>query len=282
MSVMFLEFSCLLRIFWRDRPVVITSALLLAGVFCIVALYGLSDLLKDRSSVASLVHWEIGLSRDRSMGEIVNYGLAFLAAILFLLTFVTLRSPMYLVMSLLMAFIWLDDSAGYHERVGHYLAETFDLPAPPPLRREDVGELLAWSGAGIVLGVMFIFALRRCRPGDLGAFMFLSCCFGLLVLFGIATDMAHVAAQRDLDTLLSIIEDGGEMLATAMIAAVALGLGRNAEAYRAACIGQSPAVCRAISAPSSRPATRSSSFGETRINASVSEDPSKAAATSRH
>lgn len=240
MSSFLYESSRLLRIILNDRPTVVAVSLLAVGVVLLVVAYGVSGVLMDRSSVAAFLHTEIGLSRDRSMGEIVNYGLAFLAATSFFLSFVALRTPMYLFAALLMGFIWLDDSAMYHERLGGQLVRSYDLPAVAGLRPQDLGELLAWSAAGLVLGLVLLFALRRRALGDLGVLALLSLCFGLLVLCGVVADLLHVLAPRHLNLGIGLVEDGGEMLAVTLIAGLALGLARNGEAYRAACLAQAP------------------------------------------
>jgi hypothetical protein len=237
--VVLFESTCLLRILRRDRPAAVTSAALVLGVLCLIVIYAGAGLFADRSSIAAVVVREIDLSEDRSMGEIVNYGLAFLAATLFFLTFVALRSPMFLFASLLMAFIWFDDAAGYHERVGDMLASTLDLPSVAGLRPQDLGEVMAWSAAGVCLGLLLIWSIVHRSPGDMGALALLSLCFGALVCFGIVLDLVHVVAPAEFDARLGIIEDGGEMLAVAMIAGMSLGLSRNAEAYRAASAGTS-------------------------------------------
>lgn len=177
-----------------------------------------------------------------------------MSAALFFLAFVELRSRMFLFAALLMAFIWFDDSAQYHERVGAALVSKHDLPALFGTRPQDFGEFLAWGFAGAILAVSLLLALARRGPGDLGALALLSLCFGLLVLFGMVADFAHVAASPDLDLLLLVVEDGGEMVAIALISGISLGLARNGEAYRSACARRVPApqaevVARAADRP---------------------------------
>jgi hypothetical protein len=230
MSVTRFEADLLLRTILSDRPVKATLFALGFVVFLVIGLY-VATVGQPESSVGAAIHFEIGLSRDRSMGEIVSYGMAFLAAILFFMVFVESRSPMFLSLSSLMAFIWFDDSARYHERLGRLLSQSFELPAFPGTRQQDTDELIAWAIAGSILACLFLFSLSRRRSGDLGALGLVMVGFGVLVLFGIVTDIVHIAAPRGFDFLIGVIKDGGEMLAIAFIAGIALGLGRNYGSY---------------------------------------------------
>lgn len=233
------EAAVLYRIIINDRPVLVTFAVLVAITLCLILAYGIGGLFRERSAFAEFLFEEIALTKDRSMGEIFNYGLSFLSASLFFVTFVALRSLMFLFSSLLMAFIWFDDSARYHERLGHKLADRLDLPAVANVRPQEVGELLAWGVAGVVLALLLVLAVVRRGPGDLGALFLLSVCFGLLVVFGLLADI--VGAPEGHRRLFGLMEDGGEMLAIVLVTGMSLGLVRNAEAYRAACGRPHPA-----------------------------------------
>jgi hypothetical protein len=58
--------------------------------------------------------------------------------------------------------------------------------------------------------------------------------FGVLIVSGIGLDMATVAVPgrfEFLEGVLGIAEDGGEMIAVALMARLGITLARNAEAY---------------------------------------------------
>ena len=239
------EGNLLLRTILSDRPVKIAIIVLGLLIFSMVVLY-VATAGHPVSSLSFNVHRLIGLSKDRSLGEILNYGQAFLASFLFFVIFLESRSLMFLSLSVLMAFIWFDDAAKYHERFGGILVEKFDLPVFGALRAQDTGELIAWAIAGIIFICFFWVSLLRPRPGDLGAFTLVSVGFLALILFGIIVDMVHIAAPQDLNFIIGVIEDGGEMLAITSIAAVALGCVRNYEAY-----------CQALASAANRPRNQS-------------------------
>lgn len=251
MKILKQEAWLLFKFLSNDRPALITVLFLGIGVVFVVVLHVLTSI--HAISFLSMItgetdwdlitklHYDINLSRDRSLGEIVGYGIAFLASTMFLLAFFDIRSPILLFFSALMAFVWFDDAAGYHERFGRLLVGAFDLQAAPGLRPQDTGEVLAWSLAGLMLLVLLLLSLVRRRPGDIGALAFVSCGFGLLVVCGVLADLAHVAVPAPFGSIFSIIEDGGEMVAIVWIAGVALGLARSGRNYYEAARSQAAA-----------------------------------------
>lgn len=231
----------LIRSFYRDQPAVITTTVHSMLVFLVVIAHVLTSVYVINFfawitgdpdwPILEKIHEDINLGQDRSLGEIVNYGVAFLASVLFLLAFIENRSIMLLLFSTLMLFVWFDDAASYHERFGEFLSETTDLPILPRLKPHDTGEVLAWALAGLLFLPLFLLALFKRRPGDLGALAIVSFGFGLLVACGVLADLIHAAVPPPLGPIFSIVEDGGEMLAIVWIAGVALCLTRNGRKY---------------------------------------------------
>jgi hypothetical protein len=223
MSLMFKETFFLARTIRDDRPTMWTGLALILLVCVVVAAYVAARLLADASATALAIGNAIALGRDGSLSEILGYGFSFLAAVLFFLVGIERRSRTGIFLFILMAFVWLDDAAGYHERVGEWLTEALSLPAVGGLRAQDLGELLAWAFAGgAMLGVL-VFALIRPRPGDLGMLGLFFLCFALLIACGVALDMLHVLAPVELGSEIGVIEDGGELIALALIAVIAIG-----------------------------------------------------------
>ena len=62
-----------------------------------------------------------------------------------LVVFLEHRSRVPLALSSLLLFIFFDDAAEYHERLGEYLVQALDLGALAGLRDQDMGELTAWA-----------------------------------------------------------------------------------------------------------------------------------------
>jgi len=213
----------------------LARAVLCALVLIIVAIlvvYSVAHANPQDEFFAQLTY-QIGVSRDGSWAEIVNYAMAIGAALLFFLASVRCGSRPLLFLCLLMAFICFDDAAEYHEAVGRFLRANFTLPALPGLRRQDTGELLAWTMAAMVLAIPLCFSLWHRRAGDLGLLALMSAPFAMLVVFAVFVDLANAALQDSLKLTTDVIEDGGEMLSIACIVAIAVFMARHGKRYYA-------------------------------------------------
>ena len=111
------EFLLVWRVMNIDSAVRHTFFILIFLVFLIIATYGLSAFLQESILFLALKN-TIGLSLDRSLAEIINYGFAFLSSVLFFIAFLETRSLILLTASIFMGFVWFDDSMSYHEKVG--------------------------------------------------------------------------------------------------------------------------------------------------------------------
>jgi len=203
---------------------------LFSAIFTLITAYAIAGVFSD-TPLGTQVLYSIGLGRDRSMSEIVNYGLAFSAALLFLLASMEHRSRALLFLAVLMLFVWFDDSANYHEKVGNWIASAFTLPLLPNSREQDTAELLAWACAGVPLGLGLLVSLHRRDRGDLGVLGLVGVFFSLLVAFGVVVDAFHRMGGPDMYQFFVVIEDGGEMLAITGILCVAIGLNRAGTTY---------------------------------------------------
>ena len=220
----------MVRLTVADAPVRLMAILLFIGVSCILVLHGIT-FGADEGSMSARIHFELGLSKDRSAAEIINYGIAFLAAALFLLSYFQNRAPILLFMACFMLFVWFDDSIGYHERVGRLLVAGFELPAFGSLRAQDTGEILAWAVAAVPLFGLLAFGCMRRQKGDMPIlFLFMAGAAALFVC-GVLADLLNIAAGKQYKLILDIVEDGGEMLAITYLAMLAVSLSRNSETY---------------------------------------------------
>lgn len=239
------EVGELLRVAAQDRPTIISGTLLLLAVLCLILTQAVAFSMMEQSSLAAKIAEDLNLSRDHSFGESVGYCIAFLAAALFFLTSLEQRSRVLLFLAALMAFVWFDDSAMYHERLGGWLAATLDFPSVLGLRPIDLGELLSWTLAALLLCGVLIWSLGQRQPGDLGILAIVLAMFAILLMFGVVGDMVHILLPENLNLLVGMIEDGGELLAVTLIATCAIGLSRQATAYYKACITPATRASRA-------------------------------------
>jgi len=206
-------------------------AVLLCVTLGIILIFSLSGIWDDRFAVAHILHHNFNLGLDSSVAEKFNHGLAFLAAFFLLIARLQVRSRALVFLTVLYGAIWFDDSARYHERAGEKLGRALDLPYRFGLGPQEYGELLAWAILGVILALVFLWSWAGRRGGDGGVIAPFFLCFVLLALCGIGADMLHNVMPPYLDLLMQVIEDGGEMIAVTLSAALAFGVYRNVNAY---------------------------------------------------
>lgn len=199
------------------------------------------------------------LDYDRALPEILNYGQTLLAAVLFGIVYLRGRGAVFAGFALAFAIIAFDDMASYHEVVGDALVVALDLPALPGLRPDDSGELLAWALVGIPLVSLLAWGFAVADRAARGLALLVAATLGLLGVFAVGVDMAHIAltseavglpaalagalgiapdlAFKGVDAVLMTVEDGGEMLAIALAASLALAAWRRETAASARHVG---------------------------------------------
>ena len=198
-----------------------TAALFGASALCIAIAVAMDIL--HRLGVHDLgLNW-FSLGLDRSVPEILMYGQTLLASVLTGLLFRRTGLRAFLVLSVLFGFVLLDDAFSYHETVGALLVGALDLQPWGGLRNQDLGELLAWGLAGLGMLPLLGWGLKGMTARDGAIFILYGLLFGMLVFFAVVVDMLHSAVTYwPLRLILAWVEDGGEALVIAAIAALAV------------------------------------------------------------
>lgn len=129
-----------------------------------------------------------------------------------------IRAPLYGAWATLFAYLLLDDHLSLHERGGLLLAQALDLPAAIGLRPQDFGELGVSLAAGTLLLAAVLVAHRRAARLDRQVSSRLVVLLAVLVFFGVGVDMLHIMFEQLPMKGLTVIEDGGEMVAMSLIA----------------------------------------------------------------
>lgn len=217
----------------RDVVARRTSGVLIGVPVAIVAIYAISGIWDEQSRIAHALVHNLDPSWDEGVAENFNHGLSFLTATFLLIAYIQVRARVFAFLIALYGFIWLDDSAQYHERAGEKLGQALDIPVVFGLGPQEYGELLAWGIAGLVMLVVFLWAWSGRRRGDAGIVLPFFLCFVMLVICGVVVDMLHIVVPEQFNTMMTVIEDGGEMVAIAASASLALGISRNVVAYYA-------------------------------------------------
>jgi len=153
------------------------------------------------------------LSLETELGVAQSYGIVKTGAAVYLLVLAWRRfaSPVAAMWAGALAYLAIDDALGVHESLGTAAVEGLGLRAIGPLRAQDLGELVAYVGIGVIAIGALAAAERRDRadfPTILTSVMVpLAACF---VFFAVVMDTVGGSL---LPSVLEIaVEDGGELV----------------------------------------------------------------------
>ena len=202
------------------RPFWVVGALLLATDAVLVALFAAHKL--------GWVHDPaLLLGRDGGTAETVQYAKTLWVGLCALGLAARTRQPVYAALGALFLGLLADDAGQLHEFWGARLADGLALPAVAGLRPSDLGEVLflaLWVGPVFGAGVAGYRrsdrAARHAARWALGA-------LAALAAFGVGADAVHQAATAavevpGLHSLLTLIEEGGELAVMSALAAAAV------------------------------------------------------------
>jgi hypothetical protein len=166
------------------------------------------------------------LRNDGGYGEFLQYVKSGWGALLLVVACGRLRRPLLLGWAAALVYLLLDDLLRLHETYGSELAKLLGLQKRWGESSGDLGEMLYLGGVGFVLlGIAVVLHLLS-GPAARRTSWRLAGLFGALVVVGVGLDAAHVLVEGPslLDTLLSIMEDGGELVVLSFIVAYSLYL----------------------------------------------------------
>lgn len=156
---------------------------------------------------------------DRGYPELFGYTLEVIASILFMVFALVHQRKCWYAWSAIMFVIFLDDALKLHETIGQMLSAGLGL-APV------AGDLIGFASTGLISGIFWIIGLRKLVDEvDLSAYLLFTVYFTLLIFFGVGVDAIHGIIGKNMSqTLFTLVEDGSELLITAIIALSALGM----------------------------------------------------------
>jgi hypothetical protein len=210
-----------------DRDAHVPPAAGIAAVFLVLLLLG------DLVYVAVHLVWTqtslldsplAALDVDRGYAEFFQYLKLLWTIVLLTCLCLRTREKGFLAWALLFAYLLVDDSFSLHEGIGELLAGRLAFGNALGLRAIDFGELLVSAIAGMLLFVVIAWAYMRGSEDFRRASRHLLALLLLIVFFGVVVDMVHIALAPGgwLDTVLVILEDGGELVAMSLITWYAL------------------------------------------------------------
>ncbi|MCR9138480.1 MAG: hypothetical protein NXI27_20935 [Alphaproteobacteria bacterium] len=198
---------------WKVLIALLLIDMLLIGIY--VAL-GMADIFLGFDKMP--VFWTI--SEDFSAGEIFNYMKWIFMCGSLAVVFYRTRVALFASLSLVFALVFADDSFQIHERGGAFAVNTLGFNPAFGLRAQDFGELTVWAMLGTVaLAALAIGFLKSPREFYRYGYFFVAILCGLVVT-GMGFDMlnawdgldAETALNNSLTGLITIAEDGGEMI----------------------------------------------------------------------
>lgn len=173
-------------------------------------------------------HFDLGL--DRSYGEMLMYlKFGWIVILGFMLARIR-RAAVFAMLALGSFILLVEDALILHERIGWRL-NTLILETMPALEglgilSVQIGELLWLGGVGVLILVGFIISFRRANARDRKDALSIALFFAVLAFFAVIVDTIHsfFGLGSVGDTIFTVIEDGGELVALTPATALVFAL----------------------------------------------------------
>lgn len=212
---------------------------LLATLLCLdvllIAVTGAFGLARVQGLVAEtpeILH----VGRDWSAGEMLNYVKWALMVGVLLLAWRRTGLRLHLGLAVFFLLVLADDSLQLHERGSAPLKETTLLPA----QAKFLYGILVWAVIGAIGVTAVAIGLRDAPRAERDKVRAGALLFAAVMVFGVLVDIAHgfAAPYSIASGLLTLLEDGGEMVTISILAAYVVAAYRPAPA---GALGRTPA-----------------------------------------
>lgn len=174
--------------------------------------------------------YSFSIEADGGLAELYQYlKLAWLSGCL-ALVFVQTRRWAFVGWVLFFGLLLADDIFRIHERVGRPLGAALGLPAAFGMRTNDYGEIAFAALLGSCAVALVVMTFRSGGRMARQVSADLLCLLGALGLFAVFFDTIHTITYfraPALAPVLTLIEDGGEMIVVSAIAAYAYNVVKN-------------------------------------------------------
>ena len=160
----------------------------------------------------------LSVEQDQGYAEVFQYIKFFLITIILVLLFLQKKSYIYLAWSLLFLYFLIDDSLSLHEHLGSLVAQYYEYQAFFYLRAQDFGELtISFIFGAPIFSFVYLCYLFNNINNDKKFSEKLFALVLVLIFFGVIVDMLHIMIPYG-KSIMGLIEDGGEMISTSIIA----------------------------------------------------------------
>ncbi len=159
------------------------------------------------------------LDIDGSHSEFYQYIKFFWIIVLLISVLIATRSKGYLSWILVFSYFLLDDALQIHEDWGLVFGNLVAIDPPLGLRERDVGEVVVFALFGIVLMAGVAWAYFRSSKTFRNVSKDLLIFTAVFVFFVVFVDVIHAAFSFGsiMNTVVVILEDGGEMLIVSLM-----------------------------------------------------------------
>ncbi len=156
---------------------------------------------------------------DDGYPEIFGYVLELFACAIFA-TFAWMHEKkQWYAFAAILLVTFLDDAFQSHETIGKSFTAWFGVS---PVQ----GDLIGFASTGLICAVFWFAGVVKIRSeGDLKPYLVFTGYYALLILFGVVVDAVHGHfGEHGFQTVFTLLEDGGELVTTSIIALSALGM----------------------------------------------------------
>jgi hypothetical protein len=201
---------------------------LLAIDAVLIVLHTVRMLLRIFKSEVRIFESEMfSISYDFTYGEIFGYLKSIVIASCFLTSYFRARAPIFAALGFAFVVILLDDSLQIHETFGERLAAALALGPMAGLQPHDLGELIVWSGLGLVVVAVLAFGFLRSDALSQNVALIFLGLLAVLIFFAVGADALHGMLSGlffGARFISGVLEDGGEMVTLSVIAAAAVAV----------------------------------------------------------
>ena len=173
--------------------------------------------------------YDYSIEADGGYAEIFQYLKEIGSAVLLIGIYLKKRDIAFWIWILMFSYLFLDYSLRLHEYFGDVLVEFFNIQPALGLRADDFGEMLTVLLIGLVFLPVIIWAYLHASANFQLISKHLLAFICLLFVLGVVVDMFNslFRSHGKIAFLLSVVEDGGEMIVMTAIISYFFWLYRN-------------------------------------------------------
>lgn len=208
------------RGYFSEPSALLLLLLLLSADCAFIALHIATRIERHLFDATLQLNYDLfSIATDGGYPELYQYVKYFWVIILTIYLSRVARVPSYTAWTLLFTYFLCDDTLSIHERGGAFIGKSLNFVPPLNLRLQDFGELTVTVIAGVVLLPILLWSYWCGTSSFKKNAQDMLLLVLALVFFGVFVDMAHqlIRLGWEVDFLMGVIEDGGEMVAMSLI-----------------------------------------------------------------